>query len=40
MKFVPLNIDDEESISDLLFLIDNAVQYGENLEVLLIFLIY
>lgn len=33
VKFQPLNIKDEESISDLLFSIDNALQYGEDLEV-------
>ena len=33
VKFVPLNIEDEESIGDLLMLIDNTIQYGEDLEV-------
>uniref|UniRef100_A0A0N5AXM1 GPN-loop GTPase 3 n=1 Tax=Syphacia muris TaxID=451379 RepID=A0A0N5AXM1_9BILA len=33
VKFVPLNINDDESISDLLLLIDNTIQYGEDLEV-------
>uniref|UniRef100_A0A914WR81 GPN-loop GTPase 3 n=1 Tax=Plectus sambesii TaxID=2011161 RepID=A0A914WR81_9BILA len=33
VKFIPLNITDEESISDLLMIIDNSIQYGEDLEV-------
>ncbi|XP_023221483.1 GPN-loop GTPase 3-like [Centruroides sculpturatus] len=33
VKFQPLNIKDEESIYDLLFSIDNAIQYGEGLDV-------
>ncbi|XP_067119376.1 LOW QUALITY PROTEIN: GPN-loop GTPase 3 [Centruroides vittatus] len=33
VKFQPLNIKDEESIYDLLFSIDNAIQYGEDLDV-------
>ena len=33
VKFSPLNIKDDESISDLLFTIDNCIQYGEDQEV-------
>lgn len=33
VKFVPLDIKDEESIADLLLTIDNSIQYGEDLEV-------
>ncbi|CAN7991767.1 unnamed protein product [Ixodes hexagonus] len=33
VKFMPLNIKVEESIADLLLMIDNAIQYGEDLEV-------
>lgn len=33
VKFVPLNIKVEESIGDLLLIIDNAIQYGEDLDV-------
>lgn len=33
VRFVPLNIRHEESISDALMLIDNAIQYGEDLDV-------
>jgi GPN-loop GTPase len=33
VKFCPLNIKDEESIIDLLFTIDNCIQYGEDLDV-------
>lgn len=33
VKFMPLNIKNEESIGDLLLVIDNAIQYGEDLEV-------
>ena len=32
VSFVPLNITDESSIDYLLSNIDNAVQYGEDLE--------
>jgi len=32
VNFLPLNINDEESLSDLLIYIDNAIQYGEGLE--------
>ncbi|EJW73394.1 hypothetical protein WUBG_15697 [Wuchereria bancrofti] len=33
VRFVPLDIGDDESISDLLSLIDNTIQHGEDLEV-------
>jgi len=33
VNFLPLDISDEESITDLLAQIDNAIQYGEDLEV-------
>lgn len=33
VKFQPLNIKDEESIDDLLLVINNNIQYDENLEV-------
>lgn len=33
VRFVPLNIKNEESIADALMLIDNAIQYGEDLDV-------
>ncbi|VDK73660.1 unnamed protein product [Litomosoides sigmodontis] len=33
VRFVPLDIEDDESISDLLLLIDNTIQHGEDLEV-------
>lgn len=33
VRFIPLNINDEESISDLLMIIDNAIQYGEDMDV-------
>ncbi len=33
MKFFPLNINDEENIGDLFLMIDNTIQYGEDLEV-------
>jgi len=33
VNFLPLDISDEESITDLLAQIDNALQYGEDLEV-------
>nr|CRZ23542.1 Bm9284 [Brugia malayi] len=32
VRFVPLDIGDDESISDLLLLIDNTIQHGEDLE--------
>lgn len=33
VKFMPLNIKMEDSIGDLLLVIDNAIQYGEDLDV-------
>ena len=33
VSFLPLNLADEESIIKLLIEIDNAIQYGEDLDV-------
>ena len=33
VRFLPLNINKEESISDLLSIIDNILQYGEDSDV-------
>lgn len=33
VRFTPLNINDEESIADLLLTIDGIIQYGEDTEV-------
>lgn len=33
VSFVPLNIKDQESISNLLCNVDNALQYGEDQDV-------
>lgn len=33
VRFTPLNLNDEESIADLLLIIDNIIQYGEDAEV-------
>lgn len=33
VSFVPLNINDEESVDHVLMTVDHAVQYGEDLEV-------
>jgi hypothetical protein len=33
VQFVPLNNTDEESIANVLLQIDNAIQYGEDLDV-------
>ena len=33
VKFFPLDITSEENVQDLLTLIDNAIQYGEDLDV-------
>uniref|UniRef100_A0A0N4Z9E1 GPN-loop GTPase 3 n=1 Tax=Parastrongyloides trichosuri TaxID=131310 RepID=A0A0N4Z9E1_PARTI len=33
VKFQPLNIEDEDSISDLLLVINNNIQYDENMEI-------
>jgi hypothetical protein len=32
VNFVPLNINDEDSIQYVLSVVDNAIQYGEDLE--------
>ncbi len=32
VSFIPLNIQDEDSIELLMAHIDNAIQYGEDLE--------
>ena len=32
VKFLPLDISEEDSINDILLQIDNAIQYGEDLE--------
>ena len=33
VRFLPLDTSDEDSIGDLLLYIDNAIQYGEDLDV-------
>lgn len=33
VRFTPLNINDEENIADLLLMIDNTIQYGEEADV-------
>lgn len=33
VRFTPLNLNNEESISDLLMIIDNIIQYGEDADV-------
>lgn len=33
VRFTPLNLNDEENIADLLLVIDNIIQYGEDAEV-------
>ena len=33
VQFVPLDNTDEESVANVLLQIDNAIQYGEDLEV-------
>lgn len=33
VSFIPLNLEDEDSIADLLLQVDNAIQYGEDLDV-------
>lgn len=33
VRFTPLNINDEENIGDLLLMIDNVIQYGEDADV-------
>lgn len=33
VRFYPLNIKDEENVADLLLMIDNMIQYGEEADV-------
>lgn len=33
VKFVPLNPDDEDNIGEVMLIIDNSIQYGEDLDV-------
>uniref|UniRef100_A0A2M4AVE2 GPN-loop GTPase 3 n=1 Tax=Anopheles triannulatus TaxID=58253 RepID=A0A2M4AVE2_9DIPT len=33
VRFTPLNINDEENVADLLLMIDNVIQYGEDADV-------
>lgn len=33
VRFTPLNLNDEESIADLLLIIDNMIQYGEDADI-------
>ena len=33
VSFLPLNLCDEDSITNVLIQIDNAIQYGEDLDV-------
>lgn len=33
VRFYPLNIKDEKNVSDLLLMIDNMIQYGEEADV-------
>jgi len=33
VSFVPLNIRDEDSIDNVLAVVDSSIQYGEDLEV-------
>ncbi|XP_053693668.1 GPN-loop GTPase 3 [Sabethes cyaneus] len=33
VRFTPMNINDEENIADLLLMIDNVIQYGEDADV-------
>ncbi len=32
VNLIPMNISDDESVAHVLLLIDNAIQYGEDLE--------
>lgn len=32
VNFIPLNVNDEESIAYVLSHVDNSIQYGEDLE--------
>lgn len=33
VKFAPLNIKDEESLTSILFIVDNCIQFGEDADV-------
>lgn len=33
VKFAPLNIKDEESLTSILFMVDNCIQFGEDADV-------
>lgn len=33
VKFVPLDVTDEESVGDMLLIIDTSIQFGEDAEV-------
>lgn len=33
VKFQPLDVSDEDSINEILLVIDNIIQYGEDLDV-------
>ena len=33
VKFVPLNSEDDEEVTNVLLTIDNCIQYGEDLDV-------
>lgn len=33
VRFIPLNLTDEESIADLMLIVDNIIQYGEDADV-------
>ena len=33
VRFIPLNLQDEENLGDVLVIIDNTIQYGEDLDV-------
>ena len=33
VKFHPLDVSDEDSVNDILLMIDNVLQYGEDLDV-------
>lgn len=33
VRFIPLNIKDEENVENILLIIDNIIQYGEDAEV-------
>lgn len=33
VKFAPLNIKDEDSVANILFMVDNCIQFGEDQDV-------